>query len=49
MFDRPMDGFFGDIDCGPAESVLFQLMTGFCAHELPFGLVVSRQSSVVGP
>jgi hypothetical protein len=25
-----------DLDGGPAECVLFQVMAGFCAHELPF-------------
>src|SRR5579872_198728 len=36
MIRRPVDGLLGSIDRGPAESILFQLMAGFCAHELPF-------------
>jgi hypothetical protein len=36
MFDRPMHCLLGYIDRGLAKTVLFQLMTGFCAHELPF-------------
>ncbi len=36
VLDRPMGGLLRHLKCGPAESVLFELVTGFCAHELPF-------------
>jgi hypothetical protein len=31
-----MGGFLGGVDGDTAESILLQLMAGFCAHGLPF-------------
>ena len=36
VFRGPVDSGLGGAEGGPAESVLFELMTGFCAHERPF-------------
>src|SRR5258708_5777819 len=36
MLNRPVNGVLGNLNCGASESVLLELATGFCAHELPF-------------
>src|SRR5258708_39436608 len=36
VFDRPMSGLFGSLESDTAESVLFKVMAGLCAHGLPF-------------
>ena len=36
VLDSPMDRLLRDLQRGSAEFVLFELATGFCAHELPF-------------
>src|SRR5215469_9128887 len=33
-----MNALLRELNCGPAEFVLFELSTGFCAHKLPFCL-----------
>jgi len=36
MRDGPIRGSFGGVDGYTTEGILFELMAGFCAHELPF-------------
>jgi len=36
VLDCPVGGLFGSADGDTAKGVLFQLMSGFGAHRLPF-------------
>src|SRR5689334_5652290 len=40
VFHGPVNGGLSGADCGPTEPVLLELMTGFCAHEIPFWILL---------